>query len=430
MKHLQKFSLIILFAYIAFGSQAHASDYQKLSLQEQADLSRYLGWVWGDGRPGFDGSGILYKGANSRYKEVVSRLAEIRFDGRVNALGFPTGGDRKLVRAWEYWENSLPGGNPGDPQILRDAIKHPNFLAGIIEGEGQIFHSNPDKDYYIADQSYAPFHPNKLYDIANFGPERMVQLLKLLDETYGFKNPAISIGGVKFNYATDGAKAIQRLRTRYRELGEQNRNGNLQSGVSVKVYIKPQYLDQIRSYGYFFKNSGKYRTPAPDSQLRVIKTSFPDQNASVTGTLSFLNDEQAEVAEANNDGAGAEAPSGVRIQHSSGKYLSSGPGLTSSAGGANVVWKLVDLGNGYFRVESQSAPKKRNSLVAWDNARIGLAGAATRAFKAQWQIMSLNDGSSSFYLVNRFYGTYLRVSSSGTKLKHGVLGQRAQWRIN
>jgi len=44
--------------------------------------------------------------------------------------------------------------------------------------------------------------------------------------------------------------------------------------------------------------------------------------------------------------------------------------------------------------------------------------------------MSLNDGSSSFYLVNRFYGTYLRVSSSGTKLKHGVLGQRAQWRIN
>jgi len=79
----------------------------------------------------------------------------------------------------------------------------------------------------------------------------MVQLLKLLDETYGFKNPAISIGGVKFNYATDGAKAIQRLRTRYRELGEQNRNGNLQSGVSVKVYIKPQYLDQIRSYGYF-----------------------------------------------------------------------------------------------------------------------------------------------------------------------------------
>jgi|GEM_PF-2550465 len=360
MKNLQKFSLIILFASIAFGSQAHASDYQKLSLQEQADLSRYLGWVWGDGRPGFDGSGILYKGANSRYKEVVSRLAEIRFDGRVNALGFPTGGDRKLVRAWEYWENSLPGGNPGDPQILR----------------------------------------------------------------------AISIGGVKFNYATDGAKAIQRLRTRYRELGEQNRNGNLQSGVSVKVYIKPQYLDQIRSYGYFFKNSGKYRTPAPDSQLRVIKTSFPDQNASATGTLSFLNDEQAEVAEANNDGAGAEAPSGVRIQHSSGKYLSSGPGLTSSAGGANVVWKLVDLGNGYVRVESQSAPKKRNSLVAWDNARIGLAGAATRAFKAQWQIMSLNDGSSSFYLVNRFYGTYLRVSSSGTKLKHGVLGQRAQWRIN
>jgi len=192
----------MLLVCLAFSGHAQSSDYDKLTSQEKADLARYLGWVWGDGRPGFDGTGILYKGGNSRYGATVARLAQIRFDGRTNPFGFPVGGNRKHARVWDYWENSLPGGNPGDPQVLRDAIRHPNFIAGILEGEGQIFHSNPSQDFYIADQSYSPSHPDKLYDIANFGTERMVQLVRLLAETYGFTNPSISIGGRKYQYNT------------------------------------------------------------------------------------------------------------------------------------------------------------------------------------------------------------------------------------
>ena len=106
---LRKCALVLLLMFVGSVGHAQDSDYHKLSLQQKADLARYLGWVWGDGRPGFDGSGILYKGGNSRYKDVVSRLAEIRFDGKTNPLGFPTSGNLELVRAWDYWENSLPG---------------------------------------------------------------------------------------------------------------------------------------------------------------------------------------------------------------------------------------------------------------------------------------------------------------------------------
>jgi len=114
---------VLLLASMAFNSHAQDSDYNKLSLQEKADLARYLGWVWGDGIPGFNGTGILYKGGNSNYNATVRRLAQIRIDGRTNPFGFPESGNLKHAPdVWEYWDNSLPGGNPGDPQILRDAM--------------------------------------------------------------------------------------------------------------------------------------------------------------------------------------------------------------------------------------------------------------------------------------------------------------------
>ncbi len=434
MNSLQKLSWVVVFVCLAVSGGAHANEYHKLSLQEKADLARYLGWVWGDGRPGADGRGILYKGGNPNYTAVVSRLANVRFDGRTNALGFPTSGNRKLVRAWNYWENSLPGGNPGDPQILREAIKHPNFLAGLLEGEGQIFHSDPNKEFYIADQSYAPSHPDKLYDIANFGPERMVQLLKLMDETYGFKNPSLLIGKTSYDYATRGDEAIRQLRNRYRELDQQNRNGNLQNGFTVKVRIKPRYFSQISSYGYFFKGDGKYRTPAPDSQLRIIRSSFPDQNTEVSGPLSFLGNEggknDVESEGANPDSQPDGNTAGLRLLHSSGGYLSSRLGIVGGGNRADVRWELVDLRNGFVRVKSRNTAAARSSLRATENAVVGLTGATTTAFTAQWRVESLPDASGRFYLVNRFYGTYLRIASGNGSLQHGRVGEDAIWQVD
>lgn len=280
----------VLVALAAVFGGAHASDYDKLNQQEKADFARYLGWVWGDGRPGFDGTGVLYSGGNPNYAATVARLAEIRFDGRTNPLGFPESGDRRLVRTWSYWDNSLPGGNPGDPQLLRDAIKHPNFLAGLLEGEGQLFHSDPTRDFYVADQSYAPSHPDRIYDIANFGPERSVQLLRLLAETYRFDNPSISVAGKKYAYNTQLCEAVGELRTEYERLRVLNERGDLRTGFTVRVFVNPPDFNTIRSYGFFEQSSGRFRTPAPDSLLSVITTSFPDQNVEVQGPTDFFDE--------------------------------------------------------------------------------------------------------------------------------------------
>ena len=108
MTSIRTLATLVFLLSVAFSSQAQSNDYYKLTSQEKADLARYLGWVWGDGRPGYDGKGILYKGGNPNYKATVARLAEIRFDGRSNPLGFPESGNRKLNHAWDYWDNSLP----------------------------------------------------------------------------------------------------------------------------------------------------------------------------------------------------------------------------------------------------------------------------------------------------------------------------------
>ena len=286
---LLKILVVVTIMSLSGNASGQSSDYDKLTSQEKADLARYLGWVWGDGRPGFDGRGVLYSGGNRNYNATVQRLAQVRFDGRTNALGFPTSGNLNLTRIWDYWEDSLPGGNPGDPQILRDAIRHPNFLAGILEGEGQIFHSNPNADFSVADQSYAPSHPDRIYDIANFGPNRMIQLLRLLAETYRFTNPSISIGDKRYQYNTQLCEAINEIHDEYDRRRQMNKSGRLVSGFTVMVFIRPPFLDKVRSYGYFEKPRGDYRTPAPDSQLRITRSSFPDQNTEVSGPMAFFN---------------------------------------------------------------------------------------------------------------------------------------------
>jgi len=416
MVSLRIVASVLFLAMVAFNSHAQDNDYHKLTLQQKADLARYLGWVWGDGKPGFDGTGILYKGGNPNYRATVKRLADIRIDGITNPFGFPESGDRRLTHAWEYWENSLPGGNPDDSEILREAIRHPNFLAGIIEGEGQVFHSNPDNDFYIADQSYAPSHPDKIYDIANFGPDRMIQLFLLLEETYGFSNPAMSIGKTKYQFNSQRCEVLEKIREKYKESKRQNENGNLQPAFTVKIYIKPPYFDEIRGYGYFEKGDSKYRTPAPDSDLAIISTDdpLPAQNTEVDGTMTFFD----------NDGS-----NGTRLLHKSGYYLNSDLDIVALSNNNNLYWELIDLENGYYRIESQHSSTSNNWLQAVDNAVVRKAGSSDTWHLTQWKKIPVAGTNNQYYLKNRFHGTHLRVGTSDSNLKHGVIGPAAHWTL-
>jgi len=419
MVSLRKIASLLFLVTIAFSSYAQSNDYHKLTAQEKADLARYLGWVWGDGRPGYYGSGILYKGGNPNYDATVTRLAQIKFDGKTNPFRFPENGNLKSAPdVWDFWENSLPGGNPGDPEILREAIRHPNFLAGIIEGEGQGLHSNPDSNFYIADQSYAPSHPDKIYGVANFGPERMIQLFLFLDETYGFSNPAISIGNNKiYDHDTQRCEAIEKIREQYRTHKAQNESGNLQSAFTVKVHIKPPYFDEIRSYGYFSKSRLDYRTPAPDSDLTIIKTNpaVPAYNTEVTGTMTFFD----------NDGS-----DGTRLLHESGYYLNSDLDIVKQGNSGNLNWKLVDLNNGYYRIETLDSSKSNNTLQApIYSDTIKTVNEEYTWYLTQWEKVPVPGTSNQYYLKNRFNETYLRVGTYNSTLKHGVKGTAARWTL-
>lgn len=414
MVSLRSIAAVLFLLSFAFNSAAQDNDYHKLSLQEKADLARYLGWVWGDGRPGFNGIGILYKGGNANYKATVTRLANIRFDGKTNPLGFPESGDRRLNYAWEYWEHSLPGGNAGDPEILREAIRHPNFLAGIIEGEGQVHHSNAQRDFYIDDHSFAPSHPDKIYGIANFGPERSIQLFNLIGETYGFYNSAISIGKTKYQYDTQRCEAIERIRALYKERKKQNESGNLQPAFTVKIYVKPTYFDEIRSYGYFRKGDGKYRTPAPDSKLKIINTSESDLNTEADGPMTFLDN----VGNA-----------GTRLIHSSGYYLNSDLDIVWADNNGDTYWKLIDLGTGYYRIQTRDSSKSKRWLQALDNAELRMTDESSTWHRTQWKKIPVLNTNDRYYLKNRHHGTSLRVATSNSILKHGPAGPAAQWTL-
>lgn len=411
---IQCIAVVFFLASISFSSHAQDIDYERLTNQEKADLARYLGWVWGDGRPGFDGTGILYHGKNPNYKALVTRLANIKIDGIKNPFGFPESGDRKHSHVWSYWVNSLPGGNPGDPEILRRAIKHPNFLAGIIEGEGQIFHSDPDQDYYLADQSYAPSHPDKFYDVANFGPERMIQLFSLLEETYGFSNPAMSIGRTKYQHDTQRCVVLEKIREKYQQVKEQNERGNLQAPFIVKIYIKPPDFDEIRRYGFFKKGDLKYRTPAPDNFLSVINNSLSDLNTEMVGTTNFFD----------NDGA-----DGTRLQHESGYYLNSNLNMVWGDTDEALNWKFIDLNNGFYRIESQDSAIANKWLQGLNNQALKMVDERRTGHFTQWEKIPVWNTDNTYYLKNRFHDTYLRVNSFNSNVKHSATRNTAQWTL-
>lgn len=288
----------VLLASVAIAGTATAGEYSDLTSQQQADLSRFLGWVWGDGKPlnTDQVTGIRSEVRHAKYKAVVARLLAIPELGMQlgNTAGEP---DKQNIKApWDFWNNSLPGGNSGDPQLLRDAIRNPNFLAGVIEGEGS--RANKDKLYYIDDHFHGPTRTDKLYGLAHFGPERILQLFGLLGETYGFTHTTLRIGGDNqsasiYTYAQiEEARAD--LRRRYdaakthNETVNQAGGSNYQKLIPTHLFIHSDNWDTLRSYGYFF--AGRIpNSPTETPHRSVADGTFPASDLPLaTGTMSFL----------------------------------------------------------------------------------------------------------------------------------------------
>lgn len=394
---------------------AQASDYDLLTDKEKADLSRFLGMIWADGRPTDSGTGAKYSSNHSKYNGVVNRLAAIKIGGNTNPFNFPTSGNLKLLpNIWDYWDNSLPGGNPNDPQLLREAIRNPNFLAGLIEGEGQVHHKAGNR-YYIDDHTFTPSHPDKKsYGQLNFGPERMNQLFLLLGETYGFVNTEMEIGknGTRYNYATERCEALQAARDKYQEIKANNEDPTTApKGVTIKIYIDQADFVTLRSYGYYQRD--KFRTPAPDNDgtLNVLQSNLPDILPKVQGPMSFFE-------------GGA---TGFKIAHTvSDSYLNSDLDLVPFVNDNTISWELIDLGTGYFRIISLDDSKDKRWLKAWENGPISLVGQNSTGHKTQWEQIELSNGS--YLLKNRFFAKYLRLGTNGS-VKHGASGMPAHWSV-
>lgn len=387
-------------------------EYDQLSGQEQADIARFLGWIWGDGKPTDGGSGAKYTSNHPKYDATINRLAAITIDGVSNPFHFREGGNLKLLPdIWDYWNNALPGGNPDDEQLLRDAIRNPNFLAGLIDGEGQVFHS-PGNLYYIDDQTYFPSHPTKtLYGGLYFGPERINQLFSLLGETYGFANTEMRFSGKRFTYATQHCEAMEALREKYRQVKANNEDpANEPTGFTVKVYIDAADFATLRSYGYFPRSN--YRTPAPDdATLNILSGNLPDILPEVRGTMSFFG------------GSG----SGLHIINTeTDEYLNSDLELVPFANDNSISWELVDLGNGYSRIVSLDDSKTKRWLQAWEDKVVKLTGENSTGYRTQWKQVTLSNGS--YLLKNRFSEQFLRLGTDSI-IKHGAGGMRAHWTL-
>jgi len=412
MISLRRIVPLIFLAAIAFKGHAQEIGYDDLNDIQKAQLARYLGWVWGDGKPGInnDGDGIYYRVFNPSYEHIIKGLVDIEFNGEKNPLSFPDSDDNiKLKRYWNYWHNSLPGGNLDDPQILQEAIKNPNFLAGIIEGEGQQGHQEQFRYFMIADQFYAPEHPDltKAYDVRKFGPERMIQLYLLLKDVYGLDSVFMTIKGKRpTGNELHGCEVIEALRIKYdfykmkNEEAAQDEDLTPEGGFPVKLYVRSSDYEAIRSYGYYPR--GNYRTPAPDSDLRRL--------------------EVEEVAE--HDVLGYK-----RFQHASGNYLNTDLNMVPLNNNHNFNWKLIDLKNGYYRIEPQNSSMDRKWLQAANNTVVRLAGESWTGFFTQWEKMPVPDTANRYYLKNRRPDSYLRVGNSQSILKHGGRGPAAQWII-
>jgi len=269
------------------SSRMPSVNWDDLCLQEQADFARFLGRLWGDGIPSdiINLTGSKFTAEAARHSQIYDRLKNI-FDLPKNNTR------RNLPNFWNYWIDALPGNNPGDPQILREAVQDPNFLAGLIDAEGGIMHKAGTR-YLIEDQTYAPSHldQKKGWGLRNFRPGRIVQLFCLLEDVYGFDKTKIRIGTDEFNY-NEKQEAIDTLINRYNRAKAMNENPNNGSaGFTVKIFINPKHFDELRSYGYWEKevcNKGcesangmcidecKFRSPAPDNSVNVLTGDFPD----------------------------------------------------------------------------------------------------------------------------------------------------------
>ncbi len=262
---------------------AQQVSYAELSAQEQADFSRWLGWIWGDGRPNdLDNfTGIQYTGPNgsqfdNRYKDVVDRLLESDV-GLVLANGGTN--RRRILEPWDYWFDAIPGSNPGDPQLLRDAVRNPNFLAGIIDTEGG--NCGSSNSFYIDDHTHSPFHPDdtKPWGLLNFGPNRIIQLFHLIGDTYGFDKASLQVGtqGQRYIYGdeTQRQTAITELLTKFDLTAQINQaaatNEEAQS-IRARIYIDSADWDTFRSYGYWTNPS---RYPDCNNPVTSLPSNFP-----------------------------------------------------------------------------------------------------------------------------------------------------------
>jgi|GEM_PF-6069553 len=347
----------------ALAAVAQAVEYKDLTAQQQADVSRFLGWVWADGKPLNTNlvTGIRSEVRHAKYVAVVDSLLE------VPGLGFElgnTGGEPdplKVKQPWNFWNNSLPGGNPDDPKLLRDAIRNPNFLAGIIEGEGG-YHEGK---YVIDDHFHGPCRRDKVYGLANFGPERILQLFELLGETYGFTNTTIQVGGGAnapiFTYAQrDAARAD--LQQKYDVAKAQNvavnegDGGSYRGVIPVRVFIDQARWDTLRSYGFFF--AGRIPTSPTDTPHRSLSGTQPaDDLPLATGTMGFfdrplrpfkacLTRQDANALQLSWSLPGADEV--VDIQRSA--DMTNWDTVLSAVPGSEVTVFMDDAARGFFRV--------------------------------------------------------------------------------
>jgi len=401
--------ITILF-FLLIGTTAHSqiTDYYQLNDQDQANLSRWLGWVWGDGIPNnlADSTGIKYTGPSAnrlpefdkRYNEFTESLAAVDL-GMILANGGTN--TRRIREPWDYWIDAIPGGNIEDSDLLRDVVKNPNFLAGIIDTEG----GRDNGLYYIDDHFYAPSHPDtrKGWGLRNFGPNRMIQLYHLLGDTYGFGKTFMEVGKngtfYTYNNQTERETAISSFIDKYNSSKAMNENGNANL-FRVRVYIHSDDWETLRSYGYWIPPA---RYPRSGGDLVILE----------------------EGDQARADLENVDESEYVLLQHkSTNKLLRSDIELTASEEGDATLWKLIDIGNGYFRIASKA---DNLWLRAISNKLLQTVPDTFQGHQTQWKIKELSNGS--YLITNRWkYGNNLRVNSQ-IYVRHGSSGATAHWNI-
>jgi len=264
-------------------ASSQSIEYNELTAQQQADFSRWLGWVWGDGKPTniTEETGVRYGGPgfSGRYNALMTRLLDadlgiVLGDGGTNNI--------RIIEPWNYWNDAIPGQNPNETQLLRDAVRNPNFLAGIIDTEGGGCQST--NGYFIDDHYYGPAHPDntKAYGILNFGTNRMIQLFHLIGGTYGFENASMQIGtqGTKYKYGIEAERemAITELIDGFNNTEANNQNAEtIEDGTTkrVRIYIDVNDWDTIRSYGFWDEPD---RYPDCDQPVVSIPNNLPLTN--------------------------------------------------------------------------------------------------------------------------------------------------------